>query len=90
MSWSVEAIGRAPAVAEKIERDFAATTAQCRGPEEGVRQSVRAALAIALAAQDPATVVQVSASGSQSSDYGTNEIRNQLSVTVRPLYNFVE
>lgn len=89
MSWSVQAVGKAPAVALKIESDFTAMS-KCMEPEEGVKQAVRAAISVALAAQDPKTAVKVSASGSQSTNYPDNTFRNQLSVSVEPMYGFVE
>jgi hypothetical protein len=83
MSWSVAAIGKAAAVAAKIEQDFAGM-GKCAEPEETVKQSARATLAASLAAQDPTAVVKVSASGSQSTDYTTKSVRNQMSISIEP------
>jgi hypothetical protein len=93
MSWSVLAIGKAPAVAAEIERQFAQS--KCSEPEESVRQSARLTLASALAAQEPSTMVEVSAAGSQSTKYksGTNEVlgvTNGLSIKIDPKFGFVE
>jgi len=85
MSWSVAASGKASAVAARIEEDFSKLSA-CVDPEEGVKQAARDAIAVALAAQDPATVVKVSAFGSQSTDHKTGSVRNQLSVFIEPEY----
>jgi hypothetical protein len=88
MSWSVGAIGKAPAVAAEIERQF--NQSKCSEPEEGVRQAARSTIAAALAAQDPAIVVDISAYGSQSTDYKTNALRNQLTLKIEPRYGFIE
>lgn len=71
MSWSVGAVGKPKAVAESVEKQFAAST--CQEPEETVRQAARAAIAAALAAQREDSAVQVIASGSQSSSYVDNK-----------------
>ncbi|MDE2097867.1 MAG: hypothetical protein KGL39_11510 [Patescibacteria group bacterium] len=89
MSWSVGAIGKAPAVAARIESEFSRYGA-CSDPEEGVKQSARKTLAVALAAQSPDTVVKVSAAGSQSVDHLTGATRNSLSIDVQWFYDFVE
>lgn len=93
MSWSVSAIGKAAAVAASIETQFSQST--CSEPEESVRQSARATIAAALAAQDPRTVVKVMASGSQSQrNYGQKDVApsftNSLTINVEPQYGFVE
>jgi hypothetical protein len=85
MSWSVSAVGKAPAIAAALEEQFSKAT--CMEPEEGVRQSARATIAAALAAQDPGTVVKVVASGSQST-YA--KLSNVMSIAIEPQYGFVE
>jgi len=91
MSWSVTAIGKPAAVAAAIESQFAQS--KCAEPEESIRQSARAAIAAALAAQSPSTAVKVSAYGSQSTFYKTGQpdgVTNNLSITIEPQQNFVE
>ena len=86
MSWSVSAIGRPPAVAAKVADEI--SRYKCVDPEEGVKQAVGAALAAALAAQDPASVVKVTASGHQQ---GSGETAvNTLRVEVEPIFGFIE
>lgn len=68
---------------------------KCNEPEETVRQAALAVIAAAIAAQDPASAVKVSASGSQSEKYDSNGQRtgvftNSLSISIEPLYGFVE
>jgi hypothetical protein len=91
MSWSVGAVGRTPAVADDLVRQL--NQYKCSEPEESVKQAAGATLAAALAAQEPGTVVKVLASGSQSQYQGKDGspvYKNQLSLSVEPLYNFIE
>jgi hypothetical protein len=85
MSWSVTATNVTPEAAEQIEAQFAAS-GPCMDPEEGVRQSARATIATALAAQSPGTRVQVSAYGSQSIRYGADNkaegFTNSLKISI--------
>lgn len=87
MSWSVSAVGKAAAVAAKIAQEINAY--KCAEPEEGVKQAAGVVLAAALAAQDPAGVVQVAASGSQSQQGTPPVFTNSLAITVTPIYGFV-
>lgn len=90
MSWSVQAIGKAPAVAAEIAKQFASQS-KCSEPEETVRQAAMALVTASIEAQDAATVVlKVEASGSQSTDFKTMAYRNQLKITIEPLYGFIE
>lgn len=85
-------MGKPPAVAVAIEQQF--SMGACSEPEETVRQSARAMIAAALAAQRPDSIVQVSASGSQNSTYTDGKwgapFQNSLEIKVQPLYGFVE
>jgi hypothetical protein len=91
MSWSVSAIGKPAAVAAKVAADLAQY--RCTEPEEAVRQLAGTLLSTALCAQHPDSVVQVSASGSQSNRYVDGKVdgwTNSLEVKVQPLSGFVE
>jgi len=91
MSWTVAAIGKPAAVAAKLAADFAKNP--CSEPEETIRQAVAGIVATSLAAFPPNYAVRVEASGSQSCpDFSKapNEKTNQLSVTILPLWGFVE
>lgn len=91
MSWSVGAIGKAPAVRKAIAEQCA--SAYCSEPEETVRKSAVATLDAALAAQGDSIIVKVSASGSQGQETkndGTAQFKNSLSIQIEPQYNFVE
>jgi hypothetical protein len=93
MSWSVAAIGKAGAVQASIAKQFAGS--KCSEPEESVRQAAASVLATAIAAQDPASAVKVTASGNQGHKYGPNGeatglFTNSLSINVDPQYGFVE
>lgn len=90
MSWGVGAIGKVPAVRVKLAAEFAKI--RCSEPEETVKKSAAATIDAALAAQDPDSIIRVSANGSQSfKDYseGTG-VTNQLIINIEPVYGFVE
>lgn len=94
MSWRVQATGRPSAVAAAIEGQFVAL-GQCKEPEEGIKQGVRALLAKALLDYKPDSVVKVGAAGSQSGGtYTAGEwmgpYNNSISITLEPLYGWVE
>jgi len=100
MYWSVSAIGKAPAVAIAIEKQFVEMTYPCPEPEESVKQLVRQAIAALLAGQTrPDTAVKVSASGSQSHSTKRDvtsgkdtvtDCTNQLTLTFETIYGFTE
>lgn len=91
MSWHVQAIGRASAVAAKLAEDF--PRVKCQEPEETIKAAVASIVATALAAFGPTDAVKVTASGSQStaaSTDGPTTYINSLSVSIEPLWGFVE
>jgi hypothetical protein len=91
MSWSVSAIGKAPAVRERIATDLGKIT--CTEPEQTIKNSVGSAIDAALAAFPPGYAVRVEASGSQSHpDFSKapHEKTNQLIVKLEPIWGFVE
>lgn len=93
MSWSVNAIGRAPAVAAKLEKDFTGMKGNCQEPEETIKNKAADIIATALAGQKPETIVKVNAYGSQSTSYDGSKyspVSNALNITVEPQYGFLE
>jgi hypothetical protein len=91
MSWSISAIGKPAAVAAKLAAEFAKNS--CSEPEESIRQSVATIVATSLRAFPPDHAVRVEASGSQSCpDFSKapNEKTNNLSVSIMPIWGFVE
>jgi hypothetical protein len=90
MSWSVGAIGKAAAVAARIEKDFKGMESYpCPEPEESAKQLVRQAIAKLLEGHsNPTSIIQVLASGSQSwngdSKSPTN-VTNFLEVSIKPI-----
>lgn len=97
MSWSVQATGKAPAVAAEIERQFKAMESYpCAEPEESAKQLVRQTIATLCAGQThpDAMAVKVAASGSQSWTAGDQHkpenVSNTLSLTFETLYGFIE
>ena len=93
MSWSVSAVGKSDVVAAVIEKQFE-NGGKCMEPEESIRQAARALLAASLKAQVPSAAVEVSAGGSQSTGAsipgGPDVVRNTLTLTVKPFWNFLE
>lgn len=93
MSWSVSAVGRVGAVAQKVEKDIAAI--KCSEPEETIKNGIGGIIAHALAAYPQSYAVTVSASGSQSPNYDPSNpgvrsgVINSLNVSISPLYGFV-
>jgi len=89
MSWSIGTVfGRAPAVAEKVAKQFA-DASKCAEPEETIRQAAAHMIDAALAGQDPSQVVEVSASGSMSTNNG-KVTSNSLQIAVSPKWGFIE
>lgn len=88
MSWSVQATGRTEGVVTEITTQFDKHSV-CMEPEESVRQAAKVVLLAALAGQDPTVVVTVKASGHMSKEYETNKNRNQLQISVEPVYGFI-
>jgi hypothetical protein len=92
LSWSVSAIGKPGPVAAKVAQEL--STFRCVDPEEGIKQAAGAAIKAALEAQDSNSAVRVSAGGHQNQQYGSDgkptSIQNTLSITVEPVYGFVE
>jgi len=89
MSWSVGAVGKAPAVRAAIAKQFAGQ-GKCTEPEETVRQAAISIIDAALAGQGDPVAVRVIASGSQGKAYPTEAITNNLSIAIEPLFVFVE
>lgn len=91
MSWSVQAHGKAAAVASRVAIGIAQS--KCSEPEETIKNEIGATLAKALAAFPPGMAVKVSASGSQGYlDFSKNpaEAYNSLSVSIEPMHGFLD
>lgn len=89
MSWSVNAIGKAPSVARELAKQFARIN--CMEPEQTIKNTIAGVIDAALSAFDPDMAVKVAASGSQSSSGGAEGTHtNQLSVQIEPLWGFIE
>lgn len=88
MSWSTSAVGKPAAVAAKIAADIARI--KCIEPEEAIKNKLGEAIAAALAAFPPESAVSIEANGSQSSSSQPGIATNSFSVSVKPLYGFVE
>lgn len=91
MSWSVAAIGKPAAVAQKLAEEFSKNP--CSEPEETIRQNVAKIVATSLGAFPPNFAVRVEAGGSQSCPDSTKapkEFTNALTVKIEPIWGFVE
>lgn len=91
MSWSVSAVGKPKAVAAAIAAQ--AANNKCKEPEEGIKSTVVEIVATACNAMPEGSAVEVTASGSmQCVDYNdpSKGNTNQLTVSIKPLFGFVE
>lgn len=92
MSWSVGAVGKPSAVRGAIAKQFT-NGGKCSEPEESIRQAAAAIIDKALEAQGDKVALNVSASGSQNSDYSTappTVTSNNLKISIDVIYGFVE
>lgn len=89
MSWSVSAIGKQPAVKAEIARQFE-VGGKCSEPEESVRQAAKATVLAAIDATNPSYPLKISASGSQSGDYSKKIFSNSLTISIEPVWNWLE
>lgn len=88
MSWGVNYVGKAAAVAKKLREPVSYTNPE---PEETLRKQLLETAAQACDAMDPNALVSVSGNGHQSGNVGQNGINNAMSLKVEPFYgNFVE
>lgn len=88
MTWGVQAFGKAAAVRTAIAAQFE-KSGKCMEPEETIRQSAANIIDAGLAAQHPAQVVEVVASGSMSTNTGGLQ-SNTVNIAVTPRWNFLE
>lgn len=89
MSWSIGGfLGKAPAVRGKVALAFSGG-GKCPEPEEAIRQLASKIIDVALAEQDPSQVVEVSASGSMSTN-GSKVVSNTLNISINPKWGFIE
>lgn len=87
MSWSVSAVGKPIAVAQKLTEEFGRS--KCAEPEETIKSMVADIAAKALASFAPDIAVRINASGSQYADNGIVKY-NQLKIEIEPLWGFIE
>lgn len=89
MSWSVHRVGKPAAVAATLAKDFAGIT--CAEPEQTIKNGVAAIVATSLAVFPSAMAVEVKGSGSQyRPDSSKDEYQNSVSLSITPIYGFVE
>ena len=89
MSWSISMVGKSPAVVAKAKIQL--TNQKCSEPEETIKGKILDVIETCLSAFPADHPVEVSAIGSQSTDAAKPGIAvNQLQVTVKPLWGFIE
>lgn len=91
MNWSVMAVGKSDAVAKKLAAEFASI--KVAGPEIEVVKAAAVMVDAALAGQVPATLIKVTASGSQSSmgqSDAPTRYTNSVKIDIEPISGFVE
>lgn len=86
MSWSASSYGKPSAVAKDLADKFSRIT--CSEPENTIKNTVAAAVALAVAAMPDNVPVKVTAYGSQSSQVDGKFINN-LSVVIEPQHGFL-
>lgn len=87
MSWGINAVGKPAAVAAACQAQAASSS--CAEPEETVKNQIVAAIVAACGGFNDKTAVRVVAHGSMSTSNGTPDY-NSASLTIEPLYGFVE
>jgi len=87
MSWSFSVVGRPKAVAAACRAE--AEKSPCAEPEESIRKTTLELAALSAENHTDDNVVKVEASGSMYSQDGACH-QNQVSLSVRTIYNFVE
>lgn len=87
MSWSVSAIGKPSKVAERLTAEFAKLTYLAK-PEDEIAAALGQALIKAAGDTTDVAMIRVEASGSMSTNCGNHT--HNISVSVTPLYGFVE
>jgi hypothetical protein len=85
MTWSVAAIGKAPAVKASLAEQFGAIT--CAEPEQTIKNDVAAVVAHSLSYFGEHMVVRVSAFGSMSSG---EFYPGTVNLQIEPQWGFVE
>ena len=92
MSWTINAVGKAPAVRKSVAKQFE-NNGSCAIPNE---QSIHIAafhlLQLILSAQDPATVVRVTVAGGQTYEKVSKRegLHNFLRLAVEPEHEFCD
>ena len=89
MSWSFYGTGKPHAVARKAAVELGRIT--CMEPEQTIKLYVGKIIETALLEfPESGAAVKVEAIGSQATDGTTGTHINQLSLTISPIYGFVE
>lgn len=88
MSWSYTKTGKAKALKDDAIKQL--MRYDCSEPEHSIIHDVVSIITRALSAMPPDKVVNIEASGSQSTNYQTGEVTNTLSLKLCEVYGFIE
>ena len=89
MSWSITLHGRPARVIESAKNQLGAQ--KCMEPEESIKGKVLEIIEACLSAYGDGTAVKLQASGSQyNPDLNDKQKLNSLSLSIEPLWNFLE
>lgn len=89
MSWSFTCTGKTAAAAVAVKAKEELARYRCAEPEETIKAKVSDVIETCLAAFPEQSAVTIKAYGSQSVVADGKAINN-LSITIEPLYGFVE
>lgn len=93
MSWSFTGHGKPTPLLAKMKADL--SKHRCSEPEETIKQQLLMTIDTALITFPESMALKIEASGSQTPQYGpdgkpTGSYTNSLSLSLTPLYGFVE
>lgn len=88
MSWSISAVGSAPAVAQKIREDLERSASHFSEPEATVCRNIANVVDSALSAFPDSSAVRVSGHGHQSTTDG--KATNTVRLEIEPIYGLLK
>jgi hypothetical protein len=88
MSWSVSGIGKPKALAAKFANEFERMKGGCSEPEESMKNSAAAQIAVSLAAYPPDLLVKVEANGSQYAPDTTKAPEEKINTLIVKIENW--
>lgn len=89
MSWSFYATGKPKAVLAKADTEFERIAGYVAEPERSIAGQVHDTIKTALSAMPESSAVTIQSSGSQSA-LDDGRFANTVSLSIQPIYGFVE